>query len=292
MKKTGVFISLILIFVMLLAMIPAVKINADDVPWKQYLADFLIHSFPSLFDEEVKEKNNKAFQEMYEGIWEYYEDKNTRLKYYKDKSSGTLSPLSDHLSADIIKLEDYCRPTGCNFYDLDNDGIPEAVVHYAGYESCISWRNVYKLYGTFYEEIGSLSGGEYYDHLFIDSQNRIIVLHPDSMQLLEIKNKKIVYSEYIDSTGSDTYNGVKYSEIGTYTVFFDFIDHDKWLNDDVNTEVFLVDLKLIPQFDSLSVEELLNPTLTAPNTGNANTAVFIVLGLISVAAARRLKFRR
>lgn len=254
----------------------------DWTEWKEALRYCLINNFPSLFDQATINKNKEAFT-RYEKWWLYEREFN--LIEYLD------NPISfNNVSIDIIidnrDIPNLYLPFRCEFYDLDNDGIPEAIIVYAPLISHGgAWGEVYKFYGTSYEKIGSLSYGEYAESLYINPQNRIVSVGRESTRILEIKNKKIVYSEYIDSTGSDTYNGMKYSEIGSYSSdFFSFGTYEAWLN----TEVFLADLKRLPQIDCSDVVEAAKNSSYAPKTGD-NYAIWFAMLIASCFAAVKIK---
>jgi hypothetical protein len=143
------------------------------------------------------------------------------------------------------------------FYDLDFDGIPEIITNiYAELKTnnpAVEYRLVYKLYDGVYEVIGILDGGENYERLYINPNNKIVSVNPNSTQFFEIKDKEIVYSPYIDSTGSDSYNGVKYDEIGGNSNYFQFNDYKEY----INCEVFLTDLSRIPKLEYSDVLNVL-----------------------------------
>jgi len=132
------------------------------------------------------------------------------------------------------------------FYDLDFDGIPEIITNiYAEIKinnPAIQYKLVYKLYEESYEMIGVLDSGE---NLYINPDNKIVSVKENSTQILKIENKTIIYSPYIDSTGSDSYNGIKYDEIGYNSDFFVFENY----HDYINREIFLADLSRISRLE-------------------------------------------
>ena len=236
--------------------------NTKNNVWKEYLKDFLTDTFPNLFDEEIKKKNEEMFD-----------------KYLKDFS---FSPLD--FSKDIENYGDVALPTNYFFYDLDFDGIPELIVDYGGIASGIGCRYVCKLYGDSYEKTDTLSGGEYYEMIFINPENKIVSISPHATRVLNIQNKKVVYSNYIDSFGNDEYNGIKYSEIGTYSTFdlFVYKDHEEFLT----REIFLADLRRIPEFDCSDVLNAIKyNTSVNPKTDDINSVITVTIFLcLSVTA--------
>lgn len=132
------------------------------------------------------------------------------------------------------------------FYDLDFDGVPEIITNiYADIKinsSAIQYKLVYKLYDKSYELIGVLDSGE---TLYINPENKIVSVKENSTQVLEIKNKEIVYIPYIDSTGSGSYKDIEYDKIGYNSEFFIFENY----RDYINREIFLVDLSRIPKLE-------------------------------------------
>jgi len=167
-------------------------------------------------------------------------------------------------SAAVIYTNDGFKllPEKCEACDLDFDGIPEIIMDF---DEGVMGRGVYKLYDTDYELIGILDGGirvldneDNYERLYVNPDNKIVSVKRNSTQIFEIVNKQIVYSEYIDSTGSDSYNGIKYADIGSASEFFTFASYEEY----INCEVFLADLRRIPQ---LEYSDALNALKLAKN---------------------------
>lgn len=256
---------------------------ADWTEWKEALRYCLSNNFPSLFDQATINKNKEAFA-RYEQWWSYERELN--LTEYFDNPI-TASDVSSDIIIDNRNIPNLYIPFRCEFYDLDNDKMPEAIIVYAPLITHGgAWGEVYKLYGTSYERIGSLSRGEYGESFYINPENRIVSAGRDSTRILEIKNKEIVYSEYIDSMGSNTYNGMKYSEIGNYSSdFFMFENKEEWLN----TEVFLADLRLLPQIDCSDVVEAAKNSVYAPKTGDNYVIIWFAMLIASCFAAVKIK---
>ena len=248
--------------------------TAEDMAWKEYLKDFLVNNFPSLFDEEVKKKNEELIEKYWGDI-------------YTNRESVPLSEFS----GDIEIYSDFVLPRKYYFYDLDYDGIPEVIIDYGGLASGMGLRYIYKLYGASYEQIGSLSGGEYYEEIYVNPLGKIVSVNTESTRILEIKNKEIVYSDYIDSFGSDSYNGVKYNEIGTYSnsEVFSFESYEVFLE----CEEFLADLRYIPEFDCSDIlHSIKYGTPLNPKTGDNSLIYIAALITTCFALAKLKKFKR
>ena len=213
MKKTTKVIAIFLSFMFLLSVLPAANVvSAADTTWKQYLKDFLVGEFPSLFEEKTIKKNQKAFDIIDRAYNEFISEPYDDSSYKKHKKFKTVLDTAD-VSHDIIFLEDepmnFYRPNKCLFYDLDNDGIPEIVAGYRLYfpgASAIGWNSIYKLYGTSYEYVANFyhTEGLNLDYMgfFVDPQNNIVSVIIDEIQTIKyfkIIDKKLVYSEYINS---------------------------------------------------------------------------------------------
>jgi len=101
------------------------------------------------------------------------------------------------------------------FYDLDGDGIPEAMVLYGPPASERTYDKIYKFYGGSYEQIEHKQTifGVYTNtdgKLVAESRGGYMV---DAVYFAEINDKKLILSDFIDSSGSDTYNGVRYADL-------------------------------------------------------------------------------
>ena len=199
MKK---IISFIIVFTFIFAFIPTIKVNAEDMRWKQYLKEFLITSFPSIYDKETIKKNDEIFRK----IWESYR---TDHEYsMKQAAEENIDKFSDDI---YLWGYRFMLPFVHDFYDLDNDGIPEVIIWYGaeiiGCENGSGWTEIYKLYGTSYEKIKNMdyTGDEYY----LNSQDEIVVYNYwgilgaleewYNLKILGISNRKIIYSDYIIS---------------------------------------------------------------------------------------------
>ncbi|MCL2815840.1 MAG: hypothetical protein FWD23_14690 [Oscillospiraceae bacterium] len=240
-------------------------VSAEAAAWKTPMTE-LLEKFPSLFDEETKIKNN----EMVEKYWN-----SAGFIDVSDFSSDVVFPDSGNIGS-------MCTPVKYFFYDLDFDGIPEVIIDYGGIASGMGWREVYKFYETSYEQITTLSGGEYYEYLYINPENKIVSVNSGSTRVFEIKNRETVYSEYTDSTGSNMYEGIKYSEIGVYSQSQFFNSYEKHLTGEA-----LGDLTAIVQFDCSDV--LAN--IYSPKTSD-NFVVFCIIFisvLIIFSAASKYK---
>ena len=162
-------------------------------------------------------------------------------------------------------------PNRCEFYDLDSDGIPEAVIVYVPYIAHGGLPgDVYKLYETSYEFIGTIDRGECPDHLYITPQKKVISIKLHSTDFLEIKNKEIVYSEYIDSKGNRGYDAIKYGETGN------LLDEG---------------FKVLPKIDCSRIIAEITPNFN-PQTGDTPRAVLLAAAVVSLALPRIFRRRR
>lgn len=258
MRKNNFIISVFLILT--LVFFPfSQKVCAEETQqWKVYLKEFLVADFPSLFDENTIKKNEKVFEKYNQ--WWFYERPDTE------------NPISDSdVSSDVliynIDIPNIYLPWGCEFYDLDSDGIPEAVIIYAPLIAHGgAWGEVYKLYGTSYEKIGSLSYGEYSEYLYINPQNRIVSFKTNSTEFLDIINHEIVYSEYLDSDGNKEYKGIKYSEIGSYSY-----EHYGFTQEEI-----LGGLKNLPQIDCSDILNEITP-VNSPQTDDVSDVLLLTI---------------
>lgn len=229
--------------------------RADDALWRQSLKQFLTENFPSLTDQAALSKNNIA---------------------YWDNHAFNVSEFS---SDTIIEGQRIYLTLRGTLNDLDGDGIPEALIRYGSIDSGAGWQDVYKFSGAAYEKIGTLSGGEYSETLYMDSKNRIISFTTDAFEVLEIKDNAIVRSEYIDAQGNRDYKGIPYSEIGSYT----------HMNFGFTLEEVLSGLRSVPQI-KVSGLTLLDPAVylfgANPETGviSYGSAAVLVLLICSLAS--------
>jgi hypothetical protein len=232
--------------------------NADDTNWKNSLTALMI-KYPSLFDDE-----ELVPPKVYELLNKHYQNPDSNVK---------ISDFpSDFVFFDGV-IGSGCMPFRYKFYDLDFDGIPEVIIDFGALQSGAGWREVYKFYDDSYEQIGSLHGGEYYESLYINPENKIVSVQTGTTQVFEIENKKIIYSKYIDSTGNDMFNGVKYDEIGNYTEFFAFETYEDYLN----SAVFLAELRYIPEFDCSDVLGIIKyGAELSPKTGDKFLVFYII----------------
>ena len=215
MKK---FISFILVVVFIFALLPSVTVSAENVQWKQYLKDFLVTKFPSLYDEEAIKKNDEIFKKIDESY------RNDAQYTMKEAAESNI----DNLSNDISLWGYRFMLPWCSFYDIDNDGIPEVIADYGaqdiGCENGSGFREIYKFYGTSYERIKSNDFTD--ENYYVTPENRIVAYayFNGVLDYIEIINKEILYSEcnlsedeiYNDCTQlpefdiSDVINSIKY----------------------------------------------------------------------------------
>ena len=168
--------------------------------WQPILRKFLLSDFPSLFDEATIEKN----AEIFDLIWQ--SDKNY--------SANNPVPITDFdFPHDAIDMEGNAwvpaLPFKYVFYDLDNDGVPEAFIGYAIYSTDWTWTHVYKLYGDSYKQIGVIGNSFTWetDKFYVTAQNETVMaissdglLH--SVYFVSIQDEKLIYSDYIDPKGN------------------------------------------------------------------------------------------
>lgn len=109
---------------------------------------------------------------------------------------------SDEIAEDIFIEFDgnIWNVWGYEFYDIDGDAVPEVIIYCGG---IMGLGCIYKLYGTSYDFIGSIGAGEWAGRLYINTQGKIAYIYTFGVQFVEIKNKEIIYSPYIDSHGND-----------------------------------------------------------------------------------------
>ena len=105
-------------------------------------------------------------------------------------------------------------PCKYRFHDLDGDNIPEIIISFGPPEGELRYEKVYKLYGDSYEQIGS----DVLLRFFTNQEGKLVAekrsgYMVDGVYFAEIKDKKLVFNDYIDSNGNDNYNGVKYNNL-------------------------------------------------------------------------------
>ena len=228
---------------------------ASDIIWQEQLAHFLISNYPSLISEETKKQNEE-------------------LQKFLFGDNGKIFTLSQNdIPSDVVisipKDEDsyysltYSLPWRLEFRDLDNDGIPELFITNAVMNGEISFStDIYKFNGNSFARIGNSRGP-----LYIDDESRIVSIGPGIVQykiddeivptgsgieLFELADDTIVFSEFADAAGNTAYNGVAFREIGWRNArdFMDYSDFDA-LIDHLN-------LRLFPKFDDFDISDLFN----------------------------------
>ena len=111
--------------------------------------------------------------------------------------------------------EGICLPFRCRFQDLDGDDLPEAIISFGPPESEIMYDKIYKFYGDSYGQIG---GGEKKFEFYKNQNGKLVAetrngYMADGVYFADIKDKKLILTDYIDSNGGDNYNGVKYANL-------------------------------------------------------------------------------
>ncbi|MCL2774200.1 MAG: LPXTG cell wall anchor domain-containing protein [Oscillospiraceae bacterium] len=286
MKRAVKFLTFVFAVVMTAALIsnPAVKVSADDMSntsWKQTLKDFLVKSFPSLFDAATINKNQEVLNNW---INDWGKDANG----YTDYAVNTYVPKPGDIPVDALGgwdgLNPYyplLLPMQCHFYDLDNDGIPEVVITYPTSVAEGHHDYVYKLNSSTnkYEQI--YSTGNSLD-FYTNAQDKLVAVEYMYMTIYgihfaDIKDGGFVYGDYIDSKGSDTISGVN----GESTVTKKYGDINGAIWDEVWTEINT--LKPYPEFDCSDVINSIQGDIPSPKTGSANAVVFAGLAVIGAA---------
>jgi hypothetical protein len=149
---------------------------------------------------------------------------------------------------DISKATDILgnAPYKVRFQDLDGDDIPEIIISfYPPAAGSIVYDKIYKLYGDAYEQIEHiLKVFTFYINkdgkLVAETRNGDMV---SGIYFAEIKDKKLILSDYIDSGGNDNYNGVKYSDLtGLHSIM------DIWTAADVDNT-----LAMLPEIDGSAI---------------------------------------
>jgi len=188
-----------------------VETEIKNVDWKIALENLLIQ-FPTILDETAK----------YEA------------------GSGIVHPID----ADGIYV-----PCHYKFQDLDGDNIPEAIITYAHPESEWIFDKVYKLYGDSYlqitlsENINNMTMFVFYTNIhgnLVAAKRSGYTIN--GIYFAEVQNKKLILSDFIDSNGNDSYNGVKYDSFSEWdaTALWDAADADETL-------------RLLPEIDCFEV---------------------------------------
>ena len=202
---------------------------APDASWQEHLRYFLAMNYPSLFHKAAMERKD----EMYDLI---HGDSERFNQFIAEGVPSDVRVL-------VFKHEYPIKPRfylsgGYKFYDLNSDGIPEVVIQYYYPNTCDVWYEVCAFNGNSFERIGSLG----MDRFYIDSLNRVVYL--DGMRFLELIDNQMVFSEYIDPTGSKTYGGESYQMI------WDGINHG--YGDITATDL---GLECLPEFDCSEIVE-------------------------------------
>ena len=173
MKKISIILIIIIIFSNLLS------VSAENIKWQTALENLLV-KFPTILDETA----------LYEA------------------GSGIVRP---------IDAEGIYVPCYYKFQDLDGDNIPEAIITFGYPESECVYDNIYKLYGNSYEKISQDEKiGKVMFIFYTTTEGRLAAATQsgytvNAIYFADIRDKKLILSDYIDSKGNDNYNGVKYS---------------------------------------------------------------------------------
>ena len=113
-----------------------------------------------------------------------------------------------------VDAEGIYVPCGSRFFDLDGDDIPEVVIRFGPPASEVVYDKIYKFYDESYELI---DGGELHA-FYLNPEGRLVTSISagymlGSIHFAEIHDRQLVLTDYIDSNGSDSYNGFKYNEV-------------------------------------------------------------------------------
>jgi len=228
--------KLLIILIAIIIFSNILIVNAENMNWQTALENLLI-KFPTILDE------NARFE----------------------AGNGIVRPID----ADGINV-----PCHYRFQDLDDDGIPEAIITFGHPESEWVYDKIYKLYGDTYEQIGQA--------LFIfykNTQGKLVAATIsgytiNAIYFAEIKNKKLILNDFIDSKGNDHFNGIKYDNFSEWDGTF------LWLATDADET-----LRLLPEIDcSDIVEAARNRVYNNPNPQTKDDIIKIIFISIFVAA--------
>ena len=297
MKNAVKFISFVIAAIITAAVIssaPCVEVRAEDVSWKQSLKDFLVNNFPSLFDRATIEKNKEVLNNW---LNSWGKDKNG----YTDYSVNTYVPKPGDIPADALdamkdgKIWDgtapyypMLLPMRYKFYDLDNDGIPEVVITYPTVYAEGHYDFVYKLnvsinkYEKLYSKSDSLD-------FYTNSQNKLVAVEYFYMSVYgvyfaDIKNGGLIFGDYTDSKGSDTFNGNKYNYLGGEAEYTDANGNTTHYQAGVYWDELSEELKTltpVPVFDCSDVVDSIQDNMPAPKTGGTDAGIFVFPAVVS-----------
>jgi hypothetical protein len=257
------YILILFSCVLLTINVNADNVNVLDTDWKISLAEFFMQ-FPSIFDRAYAEYNHAH-----------------RI-----------------IPADAI---DYYHPFAFKFYDFDGDGVPEVLIMFGIPDSCAVSHAVYKLYDGVYEMIGG--GWGWRNNTFhFDSQDRLVRAyrrdyHEASIDFMEIRDKQIIYTDYIGVSG------VNYNEYGDYDFWQPYISGESPEQVAGRWAEFLEQesLATLPEFDCSDIVQYVRYlfennkplVIPAPKT-NDNIilicGVFILTSLIFLRTSRYRQF--
>ncbi|MCL2158472.1 MAG: hypothetical protein FWH48_03600 [Oscillospiraceae bacterium] len=108
-------------------------------------------------------------------------------------------------------------PVKYRFLDLDGDDVPEIIISYGLPESELTYDKVYKLYGDV-DVYVKIAEDSKLLAFYTNQEGKLVVAKRsgymvDSIYFAEIADKKLSFNSYVDSRGSDSYNGVKYDSL-------------------------------------------------------------------------------
>jgi len=173
MKKILIILIISVIFSIFLSA------GAENIKWQTALENLLV-KFPTILDENA----------------------------LREAGSGITRPTD----AEGIYVPCYYK-----FQDLDGDNIPEAIITFAHPESEWVYDNIYKMYGNSYEKISQDEKIVKVMFMFYkNTEGRLVAATQsgytvNAIYFADIRDKKLILSDFIDSNGNDNYNGVKYS---------------------------------------------------------------------------------
>lgn len=245
--------------------------TAEDTAWKEYLREFLINDFPSLFDKATIKKNEELFKKWQES-------------YNPDNYTCDYIPVPDDIPIDAISewmpnnaYYPLLLPYECKFYDLDFDGTPEVIITYQTSAGEGHLQYIYKLNSNKFEDI-YFEGTSF--ELYTNSQNKVVMFEGFYTSLyaiyfIEIKNGKLTLNDYIDSNGSKIYNGRQYGNLNI-----------EWGNISIN------DLTPLLEFDCSDVVAAAKNSVYSPKTGDNYLMLFAVFVIIGFTIKKFIKIKR
>jgi len=177
------------------AVVVAAPASDPEINWEIALENLLIQ-FPTILDETVFWETANALRETAD------------LEQIGVTPDGTAIYMQ---TTSMIYL-----PARFRFQDLDGDGIPEVIISYTIPESGFIYDKIYKLYDDSYVQINQ--DNQHLFNFYTSAEGKLVAsikgqFTINAVYFVEIINGELILTDYIDSTGSDNFNGVKYDNI-------------------------------------------------------------------------------